>query len=333
MKRSGDVTASVIILFFGSGLVVVVTLLTTADAMVTRLPPEQRAVLYIMAIFYALAAAWGIATGVGILQLRPGARISIIVMSAMAIVLAVCGGIGMTFVPLLLRQVPDAPAAAIKMIVFVGIGVLLIPLAIAIWWLVLFTRKRVVLEFAIRRAAHPLSEMSSAPLTSFAPPLSATATSVRVIAIMILAIAPFSFFSVVNLMFSRFSTIFILGVVITGPAWMYVLLLFVAQVSLPIAILRSKRWGLYGLAAYLLFTVVNALLFMVSPGKQKFVEAVVRGRGLRNGMSFATMTSAMNIFLTYVMCVSALLGGVALYFVLTSRKAYWLACETRRAVT
>lgn len=329
MKRSGDVTAAAIVLFFGSGLMVLMAVVVIVGAAVTPLPTEQRAVEFMMPIFYTFFAAWGIATGVGILQLRPWARISIIVMSAMAMVLAVCGGVGLIFVPLLLRQIPDAPSTAIKMIVFVGIGVLLIPLAIAIWWLVLFTRKRVVLEFAIQRAAHPLGEMSSAPLASFAPPLSATATSVRVIAIMILAIAPFSFFSVVNLMFSQFSTIFILGVVLTGPAWVYVLLLFVAQVSLPIATLRSKRWGLDGLAAYLIFTVVNALLFMVSPGKQKFVEAVVRARGLRNGISFATMTSAMNIFLTYVMCVSALLGGVALYFVFTRRKAFREACEVR----
>ncbi|HVA72017.1 MAG TPA: hypothetical protein VNF02_02810 [Candidatus Limnocylindrales bacterium] len=153
MKRSGDVTASAIILFFGSGLITLVALLMLLGASASPLPPEQRVVLWVMPILYVLVTAWGIATGVGILPLRPWAWVSVIVMSGVTIFFGFFGAVVLMFVPSLLKDQPDVPAASVKIIVFVGLVMVLIPIAIAIWWLVLFTRARVRLQFAKRGAA------------------------------------------------------------------------------------------------------------------------------------------------------------------------------------
>lgn len=59
MKRSGDVTASAIVLFCGSVLMILMAVGMIAGAAVTPLPPDQRAVEFMVPIFYALMAAWG----------------------------------------------------------------------------------------------------------------------------------------------------------------------------------------------------------------------------------------------------------------------------------
>jgi hypothetical protein len=162
MKRSGDVTAAAIILFFGSGLLVLLMLLAVLGAVTTQMPPEARYGEFLGFGFYVVFAAWGIANGVGLLQLRPWARISMIVMSVGAIFFSFFGAIGLMLVPRIVAQSADVPPGAGVVVAIVGTAMLLVPLAIAIWWLVLFTRERVVVEFATGSAAQ--SSLASAEL-------------------------------------------------------------------------------------------------------------------------------------------------------------------------
>jgi len=165
-------------------------LLMLAGAAVSPLPPEQRTALWVMPIFYALVAAWGIVTGIGILQLRRWAWVSIIVMSGVTSLFGLFGAVVLMFLPSLLKEEPDVPAARVKIVVFVGLVMVLIPIAIAIWWLVLITRAHVRLQFASRGAATiPLAVAGGAAAPDFAPSDAAAPsapkmpTSVLVIAI------------------------------------------------------------------------------------------------------------------------------------------------------
>ncbi len=344
MKRSGDVTAAAIVLFFGSGLMVLMAVVMTAGTAVTPLPPEQRAGQSVLAIFYALMAAWGIATGVGILQLRPWARISIIVMSGVAVFFAVCGALGIMMVPLLLQQEPSVPVAAIKVVVLVGLIMLAVPLAIAIWWLILFTRKRVQFEFATRGATAISSAIPGAtpapdPAPGFVPAFATAPStpqipiSIRVIAIIILVSAPVALFSLPLAIRAHLPTI-ILGVWMTGwatPA--YVGISVAIQIALPIAVLRRRLRALDGLIAYLLFATLNAMLFFVSPSRNAFFDALMRAQSTAPGVDPGLVRQFISTVMPFVMGVSVLLFAIALYFLFTRRKAYRAACEAHRIAT
>lgn len=339
MKRSGDVTASAVILFCGSGLVILTALLMLLAFKTALLPPEQRAVEWTMPIFYALVAAWGIATGIGILQLRPWARISIIVMSAMAIFVAVCGGLGLMLVPFLLKQTPDVPPAVIKVIVVVWIVALLIPLAIAIWWLVLFTRARVRLEFATRGAAAVSSAIQGAgiapdlaPTFAPAPSTPQIPTSVLVIAIVFLAGGGFALLGLPFTIRSNMPNMF-LGILIRGwTAWTYLTVFALLQIGLSIAVLKRGAWALDALIAFLLFTAANWTLFTISPSRKAFFDTIMRQQTFPPGVNADAMTSFMNTVLPISMAFGLLLVVVMLYFLFTRRKAYRAACDARREV-
>lgn len=337
MKRSGDVTASAIILVCGSGLAILMALLMLLAFTTTQLPPEQRAVEFIIPIVYALLAAWGIATGVGILRLRPWARISIIVMSSLTIFFVVCGALGLMLVPMLLSQNPEIPAAAARMAVLVGIATMLVPLAVAIWWVVLFTRKRVVLEFATHGAAAVSTIESDAVLAGTALPLAISAptrppipTSIRVIAIIVVACAPFALVSLPLAIRAHLPTI-ILGFWMTGWAAPAYLVISVAiQIVFSIAILRRRFRALDGLIAYLLFAVLNALLFVISPARNAFFDVITRTQTSTPGMDPEIMVRFMKTAMPIMVALSVLLFAVALYFLFTRRKAFREACDARR---
>lgn len=338
MKRSGDVTAAAIVLFFGSGLMVLMAVVMIVGAAVTPLPPEQRAIQFMLPIFYALAAAWGIATGVGILQLRSWARISVIAMSAMTILFAVCGGIGLMLVPMLLKQDPNVPAEAIRVVVFVGLIVLGVPLAIAIWWLLLFTRARVRVEFATRGAATVSSATpGTAIATDLAPAFAAAASapempiSIRVIALFILITAPCALMSLPLALRGHLPTI-IMGVLVTGWATpTYLVVSVIVQIALSVALLLRRFRAIDGLIAYLLFAVLNGLAFVVSPAQKTFVNALITVQSSAQGMDPEVLRRFTNALMPVIMGVSVLLFAIAFYFLFTRRKAYRAACEARRA--
>lgn len=341
MKRSGDVTAAAIILFFGSGLMVLMAVVIIVGAAVTPLPPEQRAVEFMMPIFYALVAAWGIATGVGILQLRPWARISMIVMSSMAIFSSVCGGLGVMMVPLLLQQQPSVPVAAIKVVVLVALIMVAVPLAIAIWWLILFTRKRVQLEFATRGAAAISSANAGlttapefVPAVVAAPSTPQIPISIRVIAIVFLVGGGFALLSLPFAIRLRIPTL-MLGILIQGrSAWVYGAIFVLAQIGLCIAVLKRRAWALDGLIAFAVFGAVNSALFAISPHRNALVDTIIQNENLPQGMVNAdTMSSFMRTVLPISMAFGLLLSAVILYFLFTRRKSFREACEARRIAT
>ncbi|HEV2287420.1 MAG TPA: hypothetical protein VGR81_00545 [Candidatus Acidoferrales bacterium] len=157
MKRSGAVTAAAVVMFIGSALLLLMTAVMLLGGLVAQfsaqLPQEQRGLEIMVAAMYALGMIWGVATGIGVLQLRPWARISAIVMSVLAIGFSCMGILGAAIVPRIMESQPNVPAQFVELGVIIAVVGMLIPLGIAIWWLILFTRKRVILEFSTRGAA------------------------------------------------------------------------------------------------------------------------------------------------------------------------------------
>jgi hypothetical protein len=336
MKRSGDVTAAAIVLFFGSGLLLLFALIAIAGAALVPSPPAARYAQFLGVAFYAGFAAWGIATGVGILQLRSWARISAIVMSAIAIFFCVCGAIGLTLVPMISRQTPDMPPAFGTIAVAVGAVMFLIPLAIAIWWLVLFTRKRVVVEFAVRGAAQPslASVESPPPMPSSSPPRHPSAPgavgipiSIRIITIFFIIGGGIALLSAEFAIHTNMPTM-LLGVLVQGwRAWAFLAVLAVVQLGVCIAILKRRLWALDALIVVLLFGIVNTSLFALSPSRNAVFDRVMQAESLPPSVNLSAMRDVMNTIFPVGMSLGVVLSAVMLYFLLTRRKAFRAACS------
>lgn len=143
VKRSGDVTAAAVVLFFGSTVVAIVGVFVIITNSLEKGTPLWA--LFFLSWIYAVPAGCGVVTGIGILMLKPWARGLMLAMSALAT--CFCGFVTIAFflAPLLTRGDPEfahmGPA-------FTALGfVPAIPLGIAIWWLVLFRRADVKQQF------------------------------------------------------------------------------------------------------------------------------------------------------------------------------------------
>lgn len=353
MKRSGDVTAAAIVLFFGCALLVFFTALGVLGATLaqTQLPPDAHAAQLFGLVFYFVLAAWGVATGVGVLQLRAWARISILVMSGVAIFFCICGAVGVALVPMFMRQSPGIPMppATISIFIAVGITVLLIPVAIAIWWLVLFTRKRVIAEFAHRGAASlavaaaPFGEIPFATVAQFpaasAAPLSAPSSpqiplSIRIIAIFLIVSAGFMLADIPFVARSHVPNV-ILGILVyRWSAWSFFLCFGILNAGLAAAALLRKAWALDALIALSAFNVVNTLMFWVSPARGVYMDAVMRQETVRMqtlppGMNLDAFSSMMRMIFPIAFGAGLVFAAVILYFLITRRRAFRAACAVR----
>lgn len=143
MKRSGDVTVAAIILLVISGGMLLFVGYALLEAGLGRVDHEGAVVVAMIVVYVAALGGWGTATGIGLLRLRPWARISIIVFSVLVIVgpFLIIGG--------LLSALFDRSGPWLITVAPVTIFAAAVSVAIAIWWIILFTRKRVALQFAL----------------------------------------------------------------------------------------------------------------------------------------------------------------------------------------
>jgi hypothetical protein len=153
---SAAVTASGVIAILGSvftivgilfGLVGIFIAATVPNA--PPMVPAVRLIATLMMLAFLAVAIFGIASGVGLIRFRNWARIATLVWSGIAAPICLVAISAMLLVPL--PETPNSPIPnlALRLIVSVFYGV---PLAIASWWLILFTRPRVIAQF---RAAAP----------------------------------------------------------------------------------------------------------------------------------------------------------------------------------
>jgi len=294
--------------------------------------------VYVGVLLLCIApAVWGIATGVGVLKLRRWAWVSIIVISGVTIFFSFFFAVALMFMPSLLGDQPDLSAANVRTVVDIGLPTLLLAMAIAIWWLVLFTRDRVRMQFAKRGAAsisatagESASESDlSRGLTSL-PAGGQIPTSIRVIAIMSMAGAAIVLFSL-QFVVRRHHPLVMFGMLVSG--WwvlLYGTTLVTAQTVLPIYTLRRRAWALEGMIWYGVVNLANACLFLISPARNRYFEVLKRDV-VPPGVNAETLdhlrrTVAYTSF-SFAICV----GVVCLYFLFTRRKAFRAACEARRA--
>lgn len=352
VKRSGDVTAAAVVLFCGSGLLLLMTVFLGLGAMLGAADATQGRAGFMgvgMAfVVYGGLAGWGIATGIGVLKLHSWARISMIVMSGLAIAGCAMSAIGMFAMETFLKgaQQVQAPPGVMAIVVVVFGFFIAVPLAIAIWWMILFTRKRVALEFASHGAAEGAvfgqtvvvsaegdGSSESAQLAgsakTFAEARVQIPISVRVIAVLYIAGSAMIFPSLEYMRQMAMPTV-ILGVLVEGwGAQAFFAALGLVQLGVCIAVLKRRAWALDVLIGFLVFGVVNSLSFGFSPAWKKVLARTVQIQQLPPGVSAETMNRFMDTFLPLSLIAGAIFCAVMLYFLLTRRKVFRAVCAGR----
>ncbi len=174
MKRPIAVTLSGILLFLISlGSILVAGTLVFVERWLAATPagpaaPEPFSVammtyaVYGSSAFLALGAAWMIATGIGVLRLRSWARVSIIVLAAL---LAFFFGAQLAAsVTMLVSASPigGLGTPGLTLILLLGVDVLFV--ALAVWWIIYFNRRPVRALFISSQTASGLHAASSPSL-------------------------------------------------------------------------------------------------------------------------------------------------------------------------
>jgi hypothetical protein len=276
MKRSIGVTASAIVALLGS-LFGLLLGLVTIFAMILghRKNPEQLGntpfalVTVLLAIMYLVPSAWGICTSVGLFRLKNWARISILIFSGLLVFTAVFSSIALALIP-----IPTPPNSNLGpgFATEVRLGLVLlwaIPAAIAIWWLVLFTRSSVKGQFSPNSAA--LSGRDSLPpLGRPTRPLSITV--IGWLLIVGSAFIPF------NLVLRAPAVLFttLLG---GWPATLFYVLIAALNLAVGIALLQLKSWARVAALVLYCFGLVNAAVFYLAPGGDARFEAIMAKQG------------------------------------------------------
>lgn len=349
--RSDAVTIAAIVLFVGSALLLLLALMTPLTLLIeppSASPLPVRSLLIAGGVFYLLVAAWGVVTGVGVLRRRPWGRISMIVTGALGAAFSLLGSGGMMMGMMITSPDERLPAAAMHAAIAAAIAVMLIPLGISIWWLILFTRPRVALEFAspaIATVPPPLPsvaaqpELSPALSSSFATP--GIPISIRIIAVVEILLAALA---LLGPLYSNLTEVkppvLIFGFLVHGGGVVaFFVICGIAPIICCAAILRRKAWGLDALIVFLLAQIANLALIFVSPARVRFnAEIQTQMQSLTARMKMpdgstppSPIFANLNVFYDVTFAMSIVLYVVLLYFLITRHKAFRAACAAPAA--
>lgn len=341
--RSGEVTAAAIVLFVFSGFLLLMTpLLPMTLFMSSPRGPDlspMRGMLVGFAFMYFLFGAWGIVTGIGVVKRRGWGRVSIIVISATGIAFSVLGSAGAFAAASANTQ--ESRAVVITALIG-GAIVLALPLGVSIWWLILFTRKRVALEFAPQTATVSSFLPIATELPVAAPQFSSPRPglqiplSIRVVAVVEILFAAMGLVGTPMLTMGIRPPVLIFGFLAHGWAiYAFFIVSAVVPMLFSIAILRKQLWGLDGLAVFLVAQLLNAVLFFVSPSRSAYNAALrteLDALAARMKMPASQMSTGHELSFQIVgLGFSAVVFAVILYFLLTGRKSFRAVCLGRNA--
>jgi len=329
VKRSGDVTAAAVLMLAGSGITIVTGALITI-ALLNDGRGEPRPLLFLADLVFAIPVIWGIVNALGILRLRSWARLSTIVMSIAAICLLSFIAIGGAAAPKLTVGDPELPTGTTLAVSSVLLGLPLLAIGLAVWWIFLFTRKRVALEFA--EGTLP-STTASAPVR-VGISASKIPLSVLVIAILDLVVkVPMTVFAVFSSAMDHSSSLF-LGMLVHGRMIMVVFLtMLAAGIIFSVATLLKRSWGIDGLLAIVFIGVVNAPLVLFSPSRAVYEAAAVKRLNADAAFSAQAASQFQHLTTTGIFSLGFLISATALYFLLTRRKAFRAACAASASLS
>jgi hypothetical protein len=229
-------------------------------------PAAMRPILYATWLITLLCALFVVVTGIQVIRLRNWARVSMLVIAGCLLFFGLVG-IVVTFVSVFVA-IPAQPAVPQGLLLTVLAITYGIPAAISVWWLILFTRRSVIVQFQAQSALEPQRPRSS--LSVFNNP--ECPLGVRIVGwylgsfIVVIPFIPFMPKSVPAVLF---------GYVFFGAAAAAIYLFNFAIISIPgIGLLLLKRWSYPLTYASQVLAGVNAVFSTLSPSYESGVRAM-----------------------------------------------------------
>ncbi len=246
---------------------------TQRRAGVPSAPAATRAMSEVMMVFFLALAVFGIFVGIGVLRRRNWARIAILIWAGFMTFVSICA---IAFVLLIFSAIPmqlpnTADAAPVmrfmKLFVVFFYG---IPAGVGVWWLILFTRKRVATAFTNPVEYAPAMDSSGFPnvqsaIQPYAKPKPACPLPLAILAGLFIFSGFFTvLFALVPLPYS-FPMYFFGHVYFgTGPKFFLALLALILGIA-GVGMLKLKSWALHTVLIVQSVFFVNSLFAVVSP--------------------------------------------------------------------
>jgi hypothetical protein len=322
MKRSAGITISAAVVFISSAVTLLFAALISFSVVASvpsgNLPPGFRYAAIFAVVAAVLFVVWGVASGIGLLEGREWARISMIVFSVLLLAIAVPGLLMFLFVKFsALASSPGAEMSerAIWITRLCGAGVYAFLAGLAVAWLWYFNLAAVKSQFSApgRATASALAVGSAARLGGYSGgrPLSIT---------IIAGLMVLESLGLPALLVLRFPMMF-LGYFFTGPQELLIVSAYAAiQIALAYGLWSLKPWGRSLAIYYFNFAIFNAVISAILPGAQSRYEAAVAAFG--STMNRPAAPPDMHIPLWLGLFFSLPFIAIQLWFLIAAKRAF-----------
>jgi hypothetical protein len=290
----------------------------------TAINPAMRPILYATWTFFLLCAAFIIVAGVHVIRLRNWARIALLVVAGGALLFGTVG-LGVIFVTIYFT--PADPAVSKPLLASVLAFIYGLPILVAVWWLVLFTRRSVVDQFHAATAARMEGTPTSASLLNNPEcPL-----PIRIVGWYLASFV--LFLPVLPFISSRIPALYF-GHVFRGPAAISMHFFSFAILAIPgIGLLLLKRWSWpLAVATQLLFSL-NCVVIAFSSTFESNLRSMYDGLGAPAPL--APETAALVREMRWIFLISVVMPLAIFVVLCIYRRSFYSAAEVaeKRALT
>jgi hypothetical protein len=346
MKRSAGVTAAAVVALLGGGFVCLLSVLSLFGLLalsrkgIPETPLPHQGPISLVAsmglgvVFEIGLAVWGLSTALGLLRLKGWSRISMLIFAGFLGVTA--GFSGLIFMILPLPENRGTPENfnsifRISTALFCAAMVL-----IAVWWLVLFTRKSVVAQFSgVPASVTVPTELASGSIGTAAvmTPKIRRPLTVTIIAWIYVASVPMM---IPSLLISRAQSMPVpfFWTVLEGKRLLIYYALFGAfMLASGIGLLKNKAWAFWLAVGIQSFGLLNIAAVVALPGREARWERLMES--VSHSFPPETLDQSMS-FLKSVMAISAAGGflfALAVLWLLWSRRKRFLEFAAMNAVS
>jgi hypothetical protein len=321
MKRPAGITISAVVVFVGSGVTLLSAALMAFSFTVAipngTMPHGFRYVAIFVVAGAVLFGAWGIASGIGLLDLRDWSRISMIVFSVLLLAIAVPGLLTLLFVKLPIPATSTDPAITDKVMWITrigGVGLYALLAVLAVVWLFYFNRKAAKAQFTGRGAAASAVNVESA--THLGRYSGGRPLSITIIAgLMMLGSLSLPMLLVVHV------PMMFLGYFFTrSEEFLIVSVYSVVQIALAYGLWELKPWGRSLAIYYFNFAIFNAIISAILPGAQgRYEEAMAT---IQSTLNLPASSTGVQVPLWFGLFFSLPFIAIQLWFLIASKKAF-----------
>jgi hypothetical protein len=269
--------------------------------------------------FVVALGIFGIATGVNLLRLRNWARIATLIWSGLTVFFCALTLAFAAIVPF--PTPPNAPVNAlgfVKAAVFIFYG---LPLAIGVWWLILFNRKGVTAQFV--RSAPATLDPSGFPAEVLSEPVPACPLPLMVLGGFLLL----STFSILFVFFFPFPALVFGHVLRRAPGTIFFVAACLAGGAAGIGLLRLKGWGFWVALGLQAFWLISGIVTVSSPNYFPLMREMMAEMQARFGGPHSDYPlEHLQLYAYAGLMAPVLIGAILLFY----RSKFLEACAARR---